>query len=421
MLGKRSSQRSLFDAEYHFRHLVGEDSFHWQLSQVRDRLFRDEAFAALYCLDNGRPSVPPSLLATALLLQAQDAVRWAEQEGYDRYLEPSIKGSAEVDWSDPEARRAFLAAIVADAERLLGQALTSPQAADRAHPDRPRIMEAAGLLCKLLLQDIERRPDGVAVREGVSQDRIVSVSDPEMRHGRKSRHRRFDGHKASLAVETGSQLLTAVAVLPGNAPDAEGALDLVSASERNIGRGVCETVADAAYGDGETRQQFADAGRTLVAKVPKPPRSGYFTKQAFHIDLEAGSCTCPAGEVTTRLHRQGRDRDGYGKRVPRRAFVFEAAVCDGCRLRPQCVKAAPGRGVSLHAQEELLQEARALQASPAGAPYRAWRQVAEHRLARLMQLGLRQARYRGRLKTEAQLLLTATVANLTRIWAEVPA
>ena len=37
-------------------------------------------------------------------MQAQDAVRWAEQEGYDRYLEPSIKGSTEVDGSDPAAR-----------------------------------------------------------------------------------------------------------------------------------------------------------------------------------------------------------------------------------------------------------------------------------------------------------------------------
>ena len=61
-------------------------------------------------------------------------------------------------------------------------------------------------------------------------------------------------------------------------------------------------------------------------------------------------------------------------------------------------KATPGRGhrVSLHPREGLLQEAWALQASPAFAPYRAWHQVAEHRLARLVQLGLRQARYRGR-------------------------
>ena len=257
---------------------------------MRDQLFGDEEFAALYTLDNERPSVSPSLLATALLLQAHDKVSdaeahrrtrldlgwkvalgveadakpfaqstlqhfraqlillrtpaqvqsvevaaWAEAEGYARYLEPSIKGSTEVDWSDPEARRGFLAAIVADAERLLGQALTSPPATDRAHPDRPRIMAAAELLCKLLLQDIERRADGVAVREGVSRDRIVSVSDPEMRHGRKSSHRCFDGHKASLAVESGSQLITAVAGQPGNGPDNQGALDLVSESERNLG------------------------------------------------------------------------------------------------------------------------------------------------------------------------------------------
>ena len=76
MLGQ--PQRSLLDTEYHFRHLVGKDSFHWQLSQVRDQLFQDEEFAALYCLDNGRPSVPLSLLATALLLQAHDKVSDAE-------------------------------------------------------------------------------------------------------------------------------------------------------------------------------------------------------------------------------------------------------------------------------------------------------------------------------------------------------
>jgi len=38
------------------------------------RLFRDEDFAALYCLDNGRTSVPPSLLAIALLVQTHDRV-----------------------------------------------------------------------------------------------------------------------------------------------------------------------------------------------------------------------------------------------------------------------------------------------------------------------------------------------------------
>ena len=75
------------------------------------------------------------------------------------------------------------------------------------------------------------------------------------------------------------------------------------------------------------------------------------------------------------------------------------------------------RSVSLRPREGLLQEARAFQDNAAFAPYRALRQVAEHRLARLVQPGLCQARYRGRLKTEAQLLPAATVDNLTRLRA----
>ena len=48
------------------------------LASLRGRLFRDADFAQLYCLDNGRTSVPPSLLATALLLHTHDKVSDAE-------------------------------------------------------------------------------------------------------------------------------------------------------------------------------------------------------------------------------------------------------------------------------------------------------------------------------------------------------
>ena len=50
------------------------DSFYGFLAGLRGVLFRDEEFAHLYARTNGRPSVPPSLLATALLLQTYDRV-----------------------------------------------------------------------------------------------------------------------------------------------------------------------------------------------------------------------------------------------------------------------------------------------------------------------------------------------------------
>ena len=66
-----------------------------------------------------------------------------------------------------------------------------------------------------MLQDIERKSgdgdgdDGVNLKGGVSKDRMVSVNDPEMRHGHKSSRRRFDGHKAAIVVDTDTQLITA--------------------------------------------------------------------------------------------------------------------------------------------------------------------------------------------------------------------
>ena len=56
-----------------------------------------------------------------------------------------------------------------------------------------------------------------------------------------------------------------------------------------------------------------------------------------------------------------------------------------------------------------------MQQSEAFAGYRQRRVVVEHRLARLVQLEIRQARYFGRAKTRFQLYLAATVANLTLV------
>jgi len=237
---------------------------------------------------------------------------------------------------------------------------------------------------------------------------MPSVHDPEMRHGRKSKQKRFDGHKAQVATDVESQLVTDVAVLAGNAPDHDQALAVVEESEALTGCKVEEVVGDTAYGDGATRQEFAEAGRTLVAKVAPVTNQGLYPKTSFAIDLEAKTCTCPAGQVSRDLRPRGSGR---------RVFRFSEAVCASCPLRPECVRGRRGRTVQLHPQEALLQQARAFQRSPAFRPYRALRQVAEHRLARMVQLGMRQARYRGRAKTLFQAFMVAAVANLTLLWA----
>ncbi len=527
MLGERSDQRGLWEADRLYLDHVGRDTFYGLLASLRGRLFRDADFAEFYCPDNGRDSVPPSLLATALLLQSHDKVsdaeakaradfdlrwkvalgievedrpfakstlqvfraqlilhdkvrevfesslrlaresgylkkrsmrvaldttnilgrgavkdtcnlladgivqllrtlaavekitvkEWGKAQGYGRYLASSIKGEAAIDWSDKRARQTLLAGIVRDADRLLELSRQAQGELPENGEERQRIVDAAELLGQLLLQDVERVEGGVSLKDGVSRDRMMSVHDPEMRHGHKSSSRRFDGHKAAIVVDTDSQLITAVAVLPGNAPDNLGALELVEQSEANTGVPVQEAMGDAAYGDGATRQTFADVGRKLVARVPGRPDRKHFPKDDFVIDLAAGSCTCPAGQVTHTIVPAGKRTDAAGRVYRLQAFQFDGAECRTCPLRSQCIaaKGRKGRRVLIHPQEGLLQEARALQQSAAYDEYRARRVAVEHRLARLVQLGIRQSRYFGRVKTRFQLYLAATVANLTLV------
>ena len=306
---------------------------------------------------------------------------------------------------------------MADADRLLEVARQAQGALAGGSPERQGIVAAAELLGQLLLQDVERAGDGIGLKDGVSKDRVMSVHDPEMRHGYKSSSRQFDGHKAAIVVETDSQLITAVELLPGNAPDNLEALELVDQSEANTGVPVEELMGDAAYGDGDTRQVFADAGRTLIARVLGSPNRKHFPKEDFLIDLESGTCTCPAGKVAGSIRPSGTLTDPTGRTHRLKGFRFDAAVCGVCPLRPRCVAGPPGLGrtVQLHPQEDLLQQARALQQSEAFAGYRQRRVVVEHRLAGLVQLGIRQARYFDRARTRFQLYLAATVASLTLV------
>ena len=238
---------------------------------------------------------------------------------------------------------------MADADRLLEQSRQAWVELPEDSAQRQSIVDGAELLGQLLLQDVERKSgdgdadaadDGVSLRDGVSKDRMLSVPDPELRHG----------HKAAIVVDTDSQLITAVEVLPGNAPDNLGALELVEQSEASTGSVVEEAMGDAAYGDGGTRQAFAEAGRRLVAKAPGRPDRKHFPKNDFHLDLAAGSCTCPAGQVTRTIVPAGKRTDGTGRTYRLQAFQFDGAECRVCPLRSRCIaaKGRKGRRVLIH-------------------------------------------------------------------------
>jgi hypothetical protein len=165
---------------------------------------------------------------------------------------------------------------------------------------------------------------------------------------------------------------------------------------------------DAAYGTGELLDALEQAGADIYCKVQPPVApGGRFTKDAFSIDLAAGSVTCPAGQAAPLRPF------GDGGRIAR----FGAA-CAGCPLAARCTTARDGRSIYAGPYEEQLARARARQASPGWkAAYRATRPKVERKIGHLMRRrhGGRRARVRGQVKVAADFALLAAAVNLARL------
>src|SRR6266516_5760549 len=134
-------------------------------------------------------------------------------------LAPSVKAALDRDWSDPVQKAAAVKSLVMELENLKDWL-----AANLAEElKKPPLSDEVGTLKQLMGQDLEPDPGGGGkkIREGVAEDRRVSVEDPEMRHGRKSKTKRFNGFKRHIATDLDSGLILSGAITPANRPEDE--------------------------------------------------------------------------------------------------------------------------------------------------------------------------------------------------------
>jgi hypothetical protein len=339
------------------------------------------------------------------LLTDADPVEVSRQAGIPMLLETSTKVALDTDWTDPKRKARALQRLLAQ----LGKLLAYVQEQLPEHLGREPLREPLAVLQQILDQDLEPDPDDpkgkrLRIRQGVAKDRRISITDPDMRHGRKTRSKAFHGYKQHLLIDVDSTLVLACAVVGANRRDHE-ALPALQTDLARHGRPVEEVLVDRGYITAGFTEVASNKGWRVLSKPNQMPHNGgRFTKRDFVFNLRNQTVTCPAGEVRSF--------------TPGTQVQFLEA-CSACELKPRCTKRKTGRALSIAEDEVHQQRFLRLVQSKRGRQKLRARVPVEHRLAHLKQKQGDRARYRRQRANLFDLRRTAAVLNLEVIHRQI--
>jgi hypothetical protein len=315
----------------------------------------------------------------------------AAEAGVPLLSGPSVKAALDCDWDDPAARDGALGVVLGFLEAVEAFAAGQQVAAV------PGVDAALGAARQVRDQDVALAAgQPPTLRQGVAKDRRISIEDPQMRHGRKSRSHLVDGYKRHVLRDLDSGLVPAVGVTAANIPEAAGATQIAADLAAQQAR-LAELHIDRAYlASVLVRDRPKDLEIFCKAwRVRNGPR---FAKTDFTLDWGQGLLVCPAGQQLPF--------------TPGGKVQFPATVCQACPLRTQCTTSTHGRSVQIHPDERLLAELRQRQLTAHGRAKLRERVAVEHTLAQIGRWQGRRARYLGQPKNLFDLRRCAVVHNL---------
>jgi hypothetical protein len=326
-----------------------------------------------------------------------DVEEVCQQADVPLLMASSIKAGLDIDWSAPDAKANALNRLCRQLDRLTTWVAKQPTNAIDA--PLSRYIEA---LAQVRTQDLEPRADGgVQIRQGVAADRRISIEDAEMRHGRKSKSKRFNGYKQHISTDLDTDLVLSCAVTPANRPEEEATATLQEDMAR-LDLFPEEIFIDRAYLNSVLTEDVAESGGLIMCKPWRGAgvKPGLFGKRDFKVNVRDGTITCPAGEVEPF--------------EPGAVVHFDPEACGPCSMRANCTQAASGKGrsVTMGDDERLQKKLRGLQQTRAGRQALRDRVAVEHRLAHLANRQGPKARYRGTRRNVFDLRRLSAVQNL---------
>lgn len=275
---------------------------------------------------------------------------------------------------------------------------------------RPRTVECRELLAQVLRENFERLEDGDArPLEGdeLVVGRVATPHEPDAKMGNKA-GKRWLGDKMHV-VETAdpdrTNFIIDLLTRPPTEPDVKTVREIV---ERLYFRmpDVDTLLADAGYSSARAAAEAAALGVDLVSPpLGNTSKQKIFPPEAFDLDFENKTATCPAGQTTDKWYVRGRHLH----------IRFAAALCAECPLRARCTTGKSGRTLTISRNYEQLLQDRAREKTQAFAELYRLRGGVEATISELVhRCGGRVSRYRGGAKRYLHAILVVTALDVRR-------
>lgn len=424
--------------------LVPKDHLLRKIDAVIDFSFIHDRVIGLYCADNGRPPLDPTLMFKALFLgylfgirserqlvreiEVNVAYRWFLRM---RLTDPVFDASTLSQnrrrrYTDTRVAQDIFDAIVAQAigHGLVGGTVLYTDSthlkanANKGKFDKHVVEKSRADYWNDLDAAIEteraahgQKPLKPRERQPVAKETKISRTDPDsgymVRDGKPKGffyldHRTVDGRLA---------IITDTHVTPANVHDSIVYLGRLDRQRERFGFAVTDVGLDAGYATAgiahglETRAIRAITGY----RRPTPPKAGMMGKGKFTYEPGADGYRCPEGQL---IPYATTDRGGY------RHYRSAPQVCRACPLLASCTANKGAiRTVTRHIWQDARARADAQRLTVSGKLlYARRKETVERSFADAKQLhGHRYARFRGLMRVAWQCLLAAAVQNMKKI------
>ncbi|WP_281937262.1 transposase [Paenibacillus tyrfis] len=237
-------------------------------------------------------------------------------------------------------------------------------------------------------------------------NQLLSSVDPDARVSKK-RSITYRGDKIQVVMSAANDMVLVAEPIAGNETDGDRLQELLDVVQQKHGVKPAIVVTDSAYGRGYHRRDLKIKGITFAAPLQgvSDNFTGLYSNENFSYDVEAGTVTCPAGQVT--------QKKSYNRKLEGTQYHFPKTTCLACRLREQCTASVHGRKVFISDYYDEFQEAKAFNETEQAKQLFQLRNSIERKNNELKNHnGLGHARTRTREKRRVYVKVVSMVVNL---------